>query len=127
MPPETSLEERAAGHLKNAFRNELQLEHLRRILRRTRMFGQKFLLVLPPLRADFRIYFPSKLVLYRSLRQILGEFEDGIPVLDLSDSPEFQDTDFGDMDHLNPKGAAKCAAIVRRFFKDLDKGGGVVK
>lgn len=106
FPPETSVIERVRGHLKNAFRNKSQLVYLDSIAERAKKRGHNLLVVLPPLRKDYRALLPPSTCLYDGIEKFS-------PILNLQDSPAFADCDFGDMDHCNFQGALKCSDMIR--------------
>ena len=114
FPPEASAVDRVKGHLKNSFRHDSQIKYVKSIISRCEAYKQKLIIVLPPLREDYRIHLPSNIVLYDEL--ICSCKENNVLLLDAVSDSRFYYDDFGDLDHLNLKGANKFSDIIRELL-----------
>lgn len=121
MTKRIDLAARVAMHLKHCRRGNRQTEYVEKMLLLAKKRADRFIVVLPPLRADYR----SKLTeesstLFPELFKLVRK-ESAIELLDYHGSPEFSDDDFIDHDHLNAQGAKKLARIINEY-RETPKG-----
>ena len=109
------LDTRIAGHLKHCWRNNHQTEYVRKMLDLAKVRSDRFIVVLPPLRADYREKLKeSPRALFPELFRLASE-EPMLELLDYHDCLEFSDEDFIDYDHLNARGAKKLAQMINNY------------
>jgi hypothetical protein len=106
-----SVEHRVAKHLKNCFRGNGQTRYVGEMAKLASRRGDRFVVVIPPLREDYRKLLPPGDVMFDGLYALAKE-NPWIEVIDLLDDARFCNADFNDMDHLNLHGAKKLARIV---------------
>ena len=109
------LDARIAGHLKHCRRDNHQTDYVGKMIELAKKRSDRFIVVLPPLRADYR----SKLTedsptLFPELFNLVLK-EPTIELLDYHDSPEFSNGDFIDYDHLNAQSAKKLARMINNY------------
>jgi len=75
-------------------------------------------IVLSPYSKALRAKLPPKEELYRKTYDLLNNYKDipNVQLIDLYDSNQFDDSDMGDNDHLNEKGAKKCTMIIKKYI-----------
>jgi hypothetical protein len=116
FPPTHGVEKRAAEHLNlNAQPGELSyLEEMLDLIRQNR---HRAIIVLAPARADYRHHIGSGQKVFHQLRSIVrNRSHSEVTVLDLYDYEGFDDSDFGDTDHLHPLGVG--AKHLSRLVRD---------
>ncbi len=106
------LDTRIAGHLKHCRRGSRQTEYVEKMLNLAKDRADRFIVVLPPLRADYR----NKLTedsptLFPELFDLMSK-EPTLKLLDYHDCSLFTDRDFMDCDHLNAQGVVKLTRII---------------
>lgn len=100
----TDVVARAAAHLRENRREPDQMCWLDALLRLAEKNNHKVWIVVPPVRSDFKKQLPASATLFSKLYAMeLGNHE----ILDFYDDVSFDDSDHGDTDHLNEKGAIK--------------------
>ena len=112
-----NVERRVEGHLKNCFRGNGQTQYLGEMAKLASQRGDRFVVVIPPLREDYRKLLPPGDVVFGELQALTKE-NPCIEVASLLDDARFHDDDFNDMDHLNLQGAKKLARIVESFMHE---------
>lgn len=110
---------RVEGHLKNCFRGNNQIQYVEDVFKLATQRGDELLIVIPPLRADYREFLPPSETVFREL-YALAEKEPQLKIINLQDDLRFADADFNDMDHLNLNGAKKLTKIIEHMIKDGD-------
>ena len=106
-----SVESRVEGHLKNCFRGNEQTRYVEEMAKLASRRGDRIVIVIPPLRKDYRSLLPHRDVVFREL-MFCVEQNPNIEIIDLQDDVSFGCDHFNDMDHLNLYGAKKLAQIV---------------
>jgi hypothetical protein len=118
MPPRMTTEQRVADHMKFN-RRENALPYLDMLISLSAQNRHRLLVVVPPVRSDFRIRAPGA-ELFRGLKQ-RTDGHAHVQVLDLYDHDDFEDGFFGDMDHLKPLGPG-TALLSRLVDEALSRG-----
>ena len=73
-----------------------------------------FYIVIPPYRSDYKKLLPEDNVLFEKVYKM--NFEN-VKMLNFYNSKNFDDSDFGDTDHLNEKGAMKLTREIRKIIE----------
>ncbi len=108
-------EERVRTHLRENKREPSQMNWLKSLFNLVYDDGRVLVVVIPPYRSDYKNLLTSDLFLFEKL----FKFElDGLKILNFYNSDKFDDTDFGDTDHLNETGAVKMTNELRKIFED---------
>jgi len=102
FPASYGADRRARDHLRR--NNGTTLPYLAQILRLAKANRHRAYIVIPPARSDYRAATGPGQAIFSGLRDVLTSFEPDypVPVVDLYDSPLFNDAEFGDYDHLKP-------------------------
>lgn len=113
------VDRRAATHMKHNARRTEDI-HLVRLVLGAQARGQKVLVVIPPVRSDYKAALrrisPD---VFASLRMLAGfAFPAPLQILDCFDDFSFDDAWFGDFDHLLPEGPG-CAMLSTRIRNHL--------
>jgi len=116
---------RANEHLKLNNSTEANTFLIRTLLL-ARYLGHKPVIVIPPVRSDYKLATGGDgKLLYKSLLEIIFDYHIGcdIELLNLYDDPQFPDEDFGDFDHLHPlgNGAQRMSSMVSEVIKATPK------
>ena len=76
-------------------------------------------IVIPPYSTTLKDNLPPKEELYKKTYALLSNYRDlpNVQLIDLYDSDLFDDSDMGDNDHFNEKGAKKCTMIVKEYIE----------
>ena len=77
--------------------------------------GRQLVVVIPPFRSDYKNLLPPENFLFEKLNKLEV---DGLKILNYYNSDKFDDTDFGDADHLNENGAIKLTKEIHSIFKE---------
>jgi hypothetical protein len=97
-------EERAKTHLRENTREPDQLEWLAKLIQLIQKDKKQLYIVIPPAQKSYMDCLPTKAKLFERLYSLeLGN----VKILDFYGSPIFDDSDLGDFDHMNEKGAKK--------------------
>lgn len=104
MVNKSSLERRLITHTRENKRVPNQLNWLKRIDTKTQKNNHKLFIVLPPFRSDYKEEMPS---FDEGYKQLLSLNFQNSEILNFHNSELFNDSDFGDLDHLNEHGAKK--------------------
>lgn len=124
MPKGFNLRERVDGHIKNNNRVDNQCVYISHIAEKAERFGHRVIVVIPPVRSDYFSMLPPFNELFERLIKTL-QMHQNIQLISFIGDSFFFDEDFGDSDHLLPKGAAKLTkAIYRRMNDDSSLIGG---
>lgn len=105
-----SAKERARTHLRENQREPDQMEWIVKLIDLTRKKNLNLFFVIPPYRTDFKNVLPPKTILFKKIYKLNLK---GAILFDYYDSTLFDDSDFGDMDHLNEKGAIKLTSELK--------------
>lgn len=106
FPPDYGAQRRADEHLKHNRRGGLTLYLIKMLLEATAR-GHKALVVLPPVRSDYKAALGmDSRALFAELFEVVETFKIGgdVEVINCFDDPAFRDEHFGDFDHLLPGG-----------------------
>lgn len=103
------INERVKNHLKGNRRRQNQTEFVRKSILLAKEKGHNLYIVIPPHRFDYTNLLPPFEELFPDLLAI----KDDVNILSFLRDPRFQDSDFGDMDHLNQTGAEKLTVFIR--------------
>ena len=109
MSPTMSVEERVASHLKNNRRGNSQTEYVREMAELAEYREHKLVVVIPPFRSDFAALLPPFDEMFAELLALQAG-KPSIQILSFMGDKDFDDSDFGDTDHLNRQGAEKLTA-----------------
>lgn len=103
-------QERARTHLRENQREPDQIEWIEKLIDTTGERKINLFFVIPPYRSDFKSALPQKTILFKKIYKLSFK---GAVLFDYYDSNLFDDSDFGDMDHLNEKGAIKLTSELK--------------
>ena len=109
----TNVPLRVQGHLKNNRRLNGEIDYLDKFLSLAARRGHEAVVVIPPARSDYVACCPPNGEMFETVYALVKRYPDA-RLLDLFRSPAFVDADFGDSDHLAPRGAAKLTEIIER-------------
>ncbi len=112
-----TVEERVKTHLRENRRQPNQLKWLKKFIEIvTTEDNRSFYIVIPPAKKSYIECLPNK---YQLFDEIYNMSDCNIVIIDFYDSPLFDDSDFGDFDHLNENGAKKITIeILKRIEID---------
>lgn len=113
----TPADERIKSHLRENRREPDQLIWLKKLADEIDRNRQHLYIVLPPYRSDYRKLLPEKEIIYEKLFSI--HFPKSTTIVDFHDAKDFDDSDFGDTDHMNEQGAKK---LTRELNNIINKG-----
>lgn len=108
-------QERVRIHLRENMREPNQMNWLKSLLDLVNSDGRRLVVVIPPLRSDYKKILPSDSDLFMKLFNMESL---GLEILNFLHSDKFQDTDFGDTDHLNEGGAIKLTNEIHKIFEN---------
>lgn len=111
---ETPASVRVAHHLRENIREPDQLKWLELLADEIDKDRRRLFIVLPPYRSDYKKLLPAKSIIYKKLFSI--NFPSSTVIVDFHDSEIFNDSDFGDTDHLNEQGAKKITSELNLSF-----------
>ncbi|MGY0616930.1 hypothetical protein [Vibrio sp. FJH11] len=106
-------EQRAKTHIRENRRDPDQLEWLTKLNDMVRKDDRKLYIVIPPAQKSYMDCLPNKSELFAKLHSL---DLDNVEILDFYDSPIFDDSDLGDFDHMNEKGAKKLTKELIRHI-----------
>lgn len=109
-----SATKRTKTHLRENQREPNQLEWLIKLRDLVNKQGRQLYVVIPPVQKSYMDCLPDKRELFKKLYSLDLE---NVKVLDFYDSPLFDDSDLGDFDHLNEKGARKLTDELIQYIK----------
>lgn len=113
----TDVVERAKTHLRENQREPDQMCWLNKMIELADQLGHRIWIVIPPVRSDFKNELPKSEVLFSKLYNMdIGQHT----ILDFYDDDKFDDSDMGDTDHLNEKGAIKITAEVLTSIQSVN-------
>lgn len=106
-------EERAKTHIRENKRKPNQLEWLKSLIHLVKNDKRRLYIVIPPAKKSYVECLPNKSQLFDSLYSL---DLDNVTIVDFYDSPLFDDSDLGDLDHMNEKGAKKLTAELLKYL-----------
>ena len=108
---------RAKAHLRENQREPDQMCWLNKIIELADQLGHRIWIVIPPVKSDFKNELPKSEVLFSKLYNMdIGQHT----ILDFYDDDRFDDSDMGDTDHLNEKGAIKITAKILASIQSVN-------
>ena len=108
---------RAKAHLRENQREPDQMCWLNKMIELADQLGHRIWIVIPPVRSDFKNELPKSEVLFSKLYNMdIGQHT----ILDFYDDDKFDDSDMGDTDHLNEKGAIKITAKILSSIQSVN-------
>ncbi|PTP92703.1 hypothetical protein [Vibrio splendidus] len=110
-------EVRVKTHIRENKREPNQLKHLEKLSRSITSDGKKLIIVLSPNRSDYKSLLKEDRNLFTSLSNSRLK---NVEIFDFYNSDLFEDSDFGDTDHLNLQGAKKLTKELSRKIELLD-------
>ena len=110
-----TVQQRVDGHMKEHLREISRYIYIYKIADIVKDKGTKMSIVFPPLRKDYSDLLESKLLL-KSIEEM--NLSKNIKILDFTNDNDFNDDDFYDYDHLNPKGAEKFSKKLKGYLYD---------
>jgi hypothetical protein len=110
----TSAEQRAKTHLRENKRVPNQLEWLERFIQLVKKDKRQLYIVIPPAKKSYMECLPKKSKLFEKLYSLDLS---GVEIIDFYGSPLFDDSDLGDFDHMNEKGAKKLSNELIKYIK----------
>lgn len=111
---------RVESHLKNNHREIKQTQYLAEIIDKTKTNKQQLYIVTPPLRKDYRELLPDYNDIFSNLLHTIRNHKH-VHLLNYQDDKDFIETDFGDCDHLNQRGAEKLSNKIRIYIHTMEK------
>lgn len=108
---------RAKAHLRENQREPDQMRWLNKMIKLADQLGHHIWIVIPPVRSDFKNELPKPKALFSKLYNMdIGQHT----ILNFYDDDKFDDSDMGDTDHLNEKGAIKITAEVLTSIQSVN-------
>lgn len=111
---DADVKERVNDHLKNAARENSQIKYVVKMQKLAEERGRSFVVVIPPARSDYTRCIPPCETVFKDLFSLKN-----IPIFNYFGSSDFSDEDFGDMDHLNLRGALKLTGFIRNSLETI--------
>lgn len=110
---------RAKNILRENKREPDQMIWIKKIIEQIIEDQKNIFIVIPPYTAGLKAQLPPREELYEKIYSLLGNYKDlpNVQVIDLYDSVLFDDSDMGDNDHFNEKGAKKCTMIIKEYIE----------
>lgn len=111
---------RVTTHLRENNREPDQLIWLTRLSKMLEEDGRSLYIVIPPFRSDYRKELPDAPTLFHKLFNL--KLASHTRILNYFDSPLFDDSDFGDTEHMNEKGAMKITCEIKKGIYNREEG-----
>ena len=113
-------EYRAKSILRENRRKPDQMIWIKKLIDQVIEDKKNIFIVIPPYSTALKACLPPQEELYEKTYNLISNFKDfsNVTLIDLYNSDLFDDSDMGDNDHFNEKGAKKCTLIVKDY---LDK------
>ena len=113
-------EERCKGHLKNFYRNDNGLDYLDKVAQLANRFNHNLYIVIPPYRSDYRNELPGDLleIAINKIKNLTNY--NNIKICNFLYDDSFDDTDFGDTDHLLYSGACKLSKKLNYIINESE-------
>ena len=114
----TDAASRAKTVLRENKREPDQMIWIKKLIEQIIDDNKKIFIVIPPYLTALKQILPPKEELYKKTYCLLNNYADvaNVQLIDLYDSDMFDDSDMGDNDHFNEKGAKKCTLIIRKYM-----------
>jgi hypothetical protein len=109
-----SAEDRFRTHYRENQRDPDQMYWLKSLIEKVTADNRRLIVIIPPVRSDYKKILPQELSLYEKL---LNLNLTGLEIISYFDSELFNDSDFGDVDHLNENGAIKITNDLKSIFE----------
>lgn len=110
-----SAQERFRTHFRENQRYPDQMPWLKSLLKLVVSDNRRLIIVIPPVRSDYKNILPSELILYE---KVYGLKTEGLEIISYFDSNKFDDSDFGDVDHFNEQGSIKITTDLQQIFAE---------
>ncbi|MDR1632718.1 MAG: hypothetical protein LBR97_07560 [Dysgonamonadaceae bacterium] len=112
---------RAQNILKDNRREPDQIIWIKKTIEQIIEDDKHIFIVIPPYSTKLKNNLPPKEELYKKTYSLLNNYGNSpnIHLIDLYDSDLFDDSDMGDNDHFNEKGAKKCTMIIKDYLDCL--------
>jgi len=108
-------QERVRTHIRENRREPNQLIWLKRLNALIQSDGRRLIILIPPFRSDYKNALPNEAELFKKFYEL--ELK-GVEYLNFYNSTLFSEDDFGDVDHLNEKGAIKLTTELKKIFEN---------
>lgn len=109
-----SAHDRFRTHFRENQREPDQMIWLESLLSLVSSDGRRLVVVIPPVRSDYKKILPSETLLYKKLYELESK---GLEIISYFESNIFCDSDLGDVDHLNEQGSIKITENLLRIFE----------
>jgi len=115
----TSAESRAKIILRENRREPDQMIWIKKLIEQIIEDGKNIFIVIPSHPAKLKENLPPKEELYKKTYALLNNYKDvpNVQLIDMYDSGLLDDSDMGDNDHFNEKGAKKSTLIVKEYIE----------
>jgi hypothetical protein len=115
---ETDVVDRAKKLLRENRREPDQMIWMKKAIDRIIEDKKNIFIVIPPYSTQLKNNLPPKEELYKKTYSLFDNYKNlpNIKLIDLYDSDLFDDSDMGDNDHFNEKGAKKCTMIIKEYI-----------
>ena len=109
---------RAQSHYKICKKEVKQTNYLIDLAKDTLNNNQNLTIVLPPVNSIYKNAIPESKTMYEDLYKICENYKH-IKIVNLYDSELFNDSDFGDGDHVNISGAIKITKAIKELINNV--------
>jgi len=112
---------RAKNILRENRREPDQMIWIKKLIEQVIEDKRNIFFVLPPHSTALKACLPPKEELYKKIYGLLSNYKEfpNVQLIDLYDSEQFDDSDMGDNDHFNEKGAKKSTLIVKEYIDKI--------
>jgi len=116
--PEMDARVRAKQIIRENRREPDQMVWIKKIIDQIVKDKKNIFIVIPPYTTALKSFLPPKEKLYEKTYSLLSNYKNiaNVRLIDLYDSDLFDDSDMGDHDHPNEKGAKKSTMIVKEYI-----------
>ncbi|MEZ9864927.1 hypothetical protein AB4353_17305 [Vibrio breoganii] len=111
----SSVEDRVRTHIRENSRTPNQVAWLEKLFELTKENSHDLYIIIPPAKASYYQSLPEKNTLFTSIQKFKKQ---GVNIIDLYGSEYFDDSDFGDFDHMNEKGAIKLTKLISTYLNN---------
>jgi len=112
---EDAVRKRALSHFKNNIRSNNSDKYLIELSEKVKQDNHRLIVVVAPMREDYRYWLASDEVLFRDLYKISKDKQ--FKVLNFYGDKSFTNEDFFDYDHLNTAGADKLTKMIKESIR----------
>jgi len=118
---ETTAEVRSNTILRENRREPDQMMWIKKTIDQVIEDKKNIFIVIPPYSTELKNILPPKEELYKKAYDQLNDYEGitNVQLIDMYDSDLFDDSDMGDNDHLNEKGAKKCTMRIKEYIDKI--------